>query len=157
MKKSVAILFALVAVSLLCVACKTPAGNTETPAQIAAQVCPPVQTSITALAALNGLPADAIDTLAKAAPIVDAVCGAGATVDFTSLAALNRTALPALIGIVKVSPLSPDEQNRVILDISAAQIVLTTVEAVQAAQVGGVAAPPSPKPTADPKAPASPN
>lgn len=69
--------------------------------QVAAQVCPPVQASLAALQALPTLPAATQADLALAVPLVDAVCGVGATVDVSSLQALERTALPILSSCFK--------------------------------------------------------
>jgi len=99
-----------------------PPKNIQTPAQIAAQVCPPVQATLTSLQALTNLSDTAQADLALAVPIVNAACGVGATVDASSLQALERTALPVLSDLVKVAALSPAEQD----GIMAAQIVLST-------------------------------
>jgi hypothetical protein len=107
---------------------KGPAvANAPTPAQIAAQVCPPVQTAMTGLNALVGLPAGAQKDLAAITPIVAGVCTVGATVNADNLQQLAQTALPAIVNVVKASALSAEEQNAVIVDVTAAQLILTAV------------------------------
>jgi hypothetical protein len=72
--------------------------------------------------------------------MVDAVCAAAAEVNTSSLVNLATTALPAIITIVKASPLSPDDQNRVIVDVTAAEIILdAALSAMPPAAVGGLA------------------
>ncbi|HEX7642040.1 MAG TPA: hypothetical protein VF472_07480 [Burkholderiaceae bacterium] len=100
--------------------------NVQTPAQIAAQVCPPIQATLGALQALPALPGQAQADLALAIPIVDAACGVGALADVPSLQALERTALPILSNVVKAAALSPAEQDRIL----AAQIVLSAAVAI---------------------------
>lgn len=124
-------------------ACTTPSNNDSdakssavptapTPAQIAAQVCPPVQTAMTGLNALVGLPEGAQKDLATVGPIVAAVCTVGATVNTDNLQQLAQTALPAIVNVVKASALSAEEQNAVIVDVTAAQLILTAVTQAQA-------------------------
>ena len=142
-------IFAAIASIAIVAACTTPSGQQETPAQIAAQVCPPTQAALTSLQALNGLPEGATKDLATVAPIVNAVCSASATVTTVNLQSLAQNALPTIITIVKASPLSSDDQNKIILDVTAAQII---VDAVMAAQVGGTAPIVMPAPVAAPSA-----
>jgi hypothetical protein len=128
-------------------ACTTPSGNgnadangvaanapisAQTPAQIAAQVCPPVQTAMTGLNALAGLPEGAQKDLATITPMVAAVCTVGATANIDNLQQLAQTALPAIVNVVKASALSVEEQDAIIVDVTAAQLVLTAVTQAQA-------------------------
>ena len=96
--------------------------NAQTPAQIAAQVCPPIQATLASLQALPNLSDTAQANLTLAVPIVNTACGIGATVDMSGLQALERTALPILSDLVKAAPLSPAEQDGIV----AAQLVLST-------------------------------
>lgn len=113
----------------------------QTPAQIAEQICPPLQAALTGLDMLVGLPPTVKADLDAITPIVAGVCAAGATVDVSSLQALSKTALPTLINVVKASGLAVEKQNSVILDIEAAQFVLSAI--VQAKPVAAQAAPAS--------------
>jgi hypothetical protein len=100
--------------------------NAQTPAQIAAQACPAIQATLTTLQLLPGLPADAQANLALAVPVVNAACSVGATVDLSSLQALERTALPIMLDIAKAAALSAADQDRIV----AAQIILSTAVAI---------------------------
>jgi hypothetical protein len=131
------------ALSVALSACTTPsnsdsagkdksAASVPTPAQIAAQVCPPVQTAMSGLNALVGLPAEAQKDLAIVTPIVAAVCTVGATVNTDNLQQLAQTALPAIVNVVKTSALSVEEQNAIIVDVTAAQLILTAVNQANA-------------------------
>lgn len=102
----------------------------ETPAQIAAQVCPPLQTTMTALSALVLDPKVTAD-LVIADTAVNLVCGAGAKIDLGSIQAMNASAVPVIIGAIKASPLPDGQKNMLILDVTAAQIILQG--AIQAA------------------------
>lgn len=142
--KRIALLAMLAAVALLAACTSIPAGSgagaaVQTPAQIAAQVCPPVQTALAGLNALVGLPAGAKADLDTITPLVAGVCSAGATINLASLQTLQQTALPAIINAVKASGMAVEAQNSMILDIAAAQLVLTAVTQAQ----GNVTAPAS--------------
>ncbi|HSY30248.1 MAG TPA: hypothetical protein VK832_22225 [Burkholderiaceae bacterium] len=130
MKISIITLSALTAAVFLS-AC-TSTGNTtspatQTPAQVAAQICPPIQTALSGLNALTGLPAGAKADLDTVTPLVAGVCATGESVNLASLQSLQQTALPAIINAVKASGMAVEQQNSVILDITAAQVVLTAV------------------------------
>lgn len=116
-------------------------GTVKTPAQIASQVCPPVQTAITSLQAVVGLSDDAKAKLADAAPIVAAVCSAGSSVNVADLKSLGATALPAVMAVVNASPLSDQDKTKIGIDLTVAQIVLSSVlAALPAAAVPASAA-----------------
>ena len=93
----------------------------QTPAQIAAQVCPPIQATLDTLQMLPGLPGDTEANLALAIPIVNGVCSAGATINLSSLRTLEGTALPILSDVAKAAALSSADQERIL----AAQLVLS--------------------------------
>ncbi len=109
----------------------TAAPAMQTPAQVAAQICPPIQTALSGLNALAGLPLGAKADLDAVTPLVTGVCAAGETVNPASLQTLQQTALPAIINAVKASGMAVEQQNSVILDITAAQLVLTAVTQAQ--------------------------
>src|SRR5471032_699020 len=104
--------------------CATGPAPHPTPAQIVAQVCPAAQLTMASLTALEDLPAAARADLAKAAPVVGAVCAPGATVDLSSLQALASTALPALFRIVDAAGLTPADHDKIVLELTVGQIAL---------------------------------
>jgi hypothetical protein len=124
--------FALLSLAMFA-GCQTPTGARQTPAQIAAQVCPPTTAAITALQGLQGLDATAINDLAKAAPVVDAVCAVGATITITNLQTLAQTGFPALVAIANASPLPAQQKNNVVLGLTATQIIFDAVLAADPA------------------------
>lgn len=136
MKKHILALFA---VAVLAACGTTPATGTsaQSTQQIAAQVCPPVETALTGLQSLVGLPIETMAAINTAIPIVNGVCAAGATVDLASLQTFNQTALPALLSAVKASSMSAEQQNAIVLDITAAKLIIGAfIQAQQAPQSG---------------------
>ncbi|VVE13275.1 hypothetical protein PCA20602_02749 [Pandoraea capi] len=121
--------------SLALGACSTTGQSVQTPAQVAARVCPPVQIAITSLGQINGLSDAALRALDDAQPVVSAVCAAGATADAVNLQVLATTGLPAIIAVVKASPLSAQDQDRIIIGVTTAQILLTAAIAAWPADV----------------------
>jgi hypothetical protein len=133
--KHVKIMSALT-VALLISACATPgdAGTgastsaaAQIPAEVVAKVCPPLQTALSGLNALVGLPASARADLDAVTPIIAGVCAAGATINLANLQTLQQTALPTIANTIKASGMAAEQQNSLILDITAAQIVLSTL------------------------------
>ena len=59
-----------------------------------------------------------------AIPIVNGVCAADATVNLTNLQTLQQTALPALLSAIKASAMSAEQQNAVVVDITAAKLLI---------------------------------
>lgn len=119
----------LIAVAFALTACASaPAGQAiQTPAEVAARVCPPVQIALVSLQGLVGLPIDVQANLAAAVPVVAVVCNSTATINSVDLKALADQALPIILQVVKISGMEADKQNEIVLGISAAQIVLATV------------------------------
>lgn len=105
----------------------SPAG--KSPAQIAAQVCPPLQATLTSLQGLILAPSAMAD-IALASTAVNTVCALGSTVNLANLQTIVATALPALVTVVKASPLTVAQQNAIILDLSVAQIIISGALAV---------------------------
>lgn len=99
----------------------------KTPAQVAAQVCPAAQAAISSLQLVNGLSTDAQLKLADTAPVVAAVCAAGATVHAVDLKTLAANGLPVILKVVNASPLDDDIKTRIGLDLTVAQVVLSSV------------------------------
>lgn len=127
MKKALLSILGIVLVMATAIACTATGGLVQqTPAQVAAQVCPPVNSGIDALQSMQAsLSATAQKDLTTAEPIVTAVCAAGATVTSTSLRALAKTALPAISTIVQATNLP--NKNDVVLALGIAQGVLNAV------------------------------
>lgn len=139
--KSLVMLLAAGLVALVAGCAST--GTVKTPAQVAMQVCPPTQAAITSLQMLVGLSDDAKAKLADAAPVVNAVCTAGATVSVTDLKSFATTALPAVLVVVNASPMADDLKTKIGLDLTVAQIVLSAVIASLPADVPATGATPS--------------
>ncbi|OXS92610.1 hypothetical protein [Pandoraea apista] len=123
--KRFAILAACAAVlSFAVTACSTTSQSMPTPTQVAARVCPPVEVAITSLQQVSGMSDAALHALADAQPVVSAVCAAGSTVDAVNLQTLASAGLPAIVTVVKASPLSAQDQDRIVLGVTTAQILL---------------------------------
>ncbi|AVF41489.1 hypothetical protein AL486_18650 [Pandoraea apista] len=123
--KRFAILAACAAVlSFAVTACSTTSQSVPTPTQVAARVCPPVEVAITSLQQVSGMSDAALHALADAQPVVSAVCAAGSTVDAVNLQTLASAGLPAIVTVVKASPLSVQDQDRIVLGVTTAQILL---------------------------------
>ena len=122
MKKSLLLAVAVLALS----ACGTlsPTGA-KTPAQIANQVCPVVQPTLVALQSLVGLAPNVEADLVVANTVVGTVCAVGAQVTAGNLQALVGQAFPALVAAVQSSPLPATQKNQIVLDLSAAQIIVS--------------------------------
>ncbi|EON14858.1 hypothetical protein [Pandoraea sp. SD6-2] len=124
--KRFAIVAACAAVlSFALAACSTTGQAVQTPAQVAARVCPPVEVAITSLQQVSGMSDAALHALADAQPVVNAVCAAGSTVDAVNLQTLASAGLPAIITVAKASPLSVQDQDRIVIGVTTAQILLT--------------------------------
>lgn len=98
-----------------------------TPAQVANQICPPVQAALTVLSVPGVLDPKLGAELAVATPIIDGVCTASATVNVNDLHSLASTALPAVLQVVQVSTLSPQAKQDATIGIAAAQSALAQV------------------------------
>ncbi len=105
-------------------ACSTTAQSVPSPSQVAARVCPPVEVAIASLQQVSGMSNGALQSLADAQPVVSAVCAAGSTVDAVNLQTLASAGLPAIVTVVKASPLSAQDQDRIVLGVTTAQILL---------------------------------
>jgi len=105
----------------------TPGAPAQTPAQIAARVCPPITAGLVSLQAIPQLSASDLAGIAKVSPMVDLVCSSSATVNITNLQTLGNTGFPAVIAVVQSSGLDPDKKQRVIGDIAALQVIFDIV------------------------------
>jgi len=125
---TISALFAALLVSSGCA--NTPGAPAETPSQIAAQVCPALEAGLATLQSLPGLSTTVQTDLNKVVPAVNAVCAIGASVTNTSLQSLVQTTLPAIVSVIKESPLDVKDQNNSILVITGVQVILTTALAL---------------------------
>jgi len=102
-------------------------GPAPTPAQIVDQFCPSAQTLIIELQAMPTLPQKDQDNLAKAAPIVAAVCSAGATVSVASLQDFAKSTLPTILTMINGSSLPDADKTRVTILLLTAQVAIGAV------------------------------
>lgn len=90
----------------------------QTPAQVAAKVCPLLQSEIGTLSQAGVFTGGAAVTLnEKIAPGVDAACAAGATVTVANVQSISSAVAPLLITVVKESGLSQSDQVTAVLAI----------------------------------------
>ncbi|MBN9116439.1 MAG: hypothetical protein J0I36_14510 [Pandoraea sp.] len=144
--KRFAILAACAAMlSFVLAACSTTGQTVPTPAQVAARVCPPVEVALASLQQVNGMSDTALHALSNAQPVVNAVCASGSTVDAVNLQTLASAGLPAIITVAKASPLSAQDQDRIVLGVTSAQILLTAAIAAWPADIPTGASEPTAK------------
>lgn len=121
---------------LILVACTTPASTgaaanppvQQSPAQVAAQVCPPLQVAIAGLQTDVGLPQGALHDLALAAPQVQSLCTSAALATAGDAAALENLAFNVVL------PIAQAQNPKLAADLLAVQIILSVVQAAQAGQ-----------------------
>lgn len=90
----------------------------QTPAQVAAKVCPLLKSEIGTLSQAGVFTGGAAVTLnEKIAPGIDAACAAGATVTVANVQSISTTVAPLLVSIVKASGLSQSDQVTAVLAI----------------------------------------
>lgn len=143
MKKALSALLFVVAAFVM-TACAT--APHQTPAQVAAQVCPQLQAVNAAVADTPGIlaPADAAH-LAKATPYVDKVCSAAtAAPTKPDLKALASTAVPILLDVLGASGLPEIDKVRISFGVNLAKSLIAQQLAEEAAEASvPVAAPPA--------------
>ena len=133
MKKLIAI--GAAACAIILAACAAPAGQPQTlptPDQVVAQVCPSAQAVLEVLKTPGAVDAEVADKIAKAAPMIDAVCAEGAKVTDIDLRTLAKDGLPAVLKIVQASPLSDKDKQAAVLGIALAQAALAPFLAANA-------------------------
>jgi hypothetical protein len=113
-----------------------PQAPHQTPAQIAAVVCPGAKTALNTVILSGVFTGGALDTLDKQVqPDLDAVCVAGAAVTTADLDNLANVAFPLVLSIVNASGLSADDKKYAALGVTVAQGAIQTALALQAAPV----------------------
>ncbi|MBV8633315.1 MAG: hypothetical protein JO002_02390 [Burkholderiaceae bacterium] len=100
----------------------------QTPAQVAAQICPPLQVALAGLRADIGLPQGALHDLALAAPQVQNLCAGAALAGSNDAAALENLAFQVVL------PIAEAQDPRLGADLLALQFVLAAFQAAQAQQ-----------------------
>ncbi|CAN0620581.1 conserved exported protein of unknown function [Burkholderia multivorans] len=125
MKRFSILLAAGIAASVLLAACGTV--PKQTPAQVAANVCPLLTAELDTLSTAGLFTGGAADTLnKKITPKVDAVCAKGATVTQVNVQSISGAAVPLLIDLVKASSLSQDDRTTAILAIGTVKGLIDT-------------------------------
>jgi len=115
-------------------ACTTPVtinGTPQTPAQIAAIVCPIVNSDLAALQQLTDISASdkaAIQT--KLQPIVTAACAATGTVNISNLQSLATTGYPVAQSLIQNSSLNAADKSNALIALN---LLNGTLQAVLAA------------------------
>lgn len=147
-----------IAAALTLAACATPTTSTganqgitqQTPAQIAAQICTPLEIALTDLQADVGLPAGALRDIALAAPQVKNLCSAAQITNTNDVQALENLAFNVVL------PIAEQTNPKLAAELVAVQIVLGVVNAAQAGAVPPAISPapgPAPAETTVPVAP----
>jgi hypothetical protein len=135
--KKIMLLAAGVALSIALAACSSV--PQQTPAQIAATVCPGVQSELALLSASGVFTGGAAATLAnQIQPDVAAVCASGATVTSVNLQTLVNAALPVVVAAVNVSSLTDQQKLEATLAVGALATAVNTALQLQPAPVSTV-------------------
>ena len=122
--KRILLLAACIAMLAVLFGCAT---TPQTPAQIAARVCPLMTDEVSTLAKAGIFTGGAQDTLTqKIQPAVDKVCAASSAVTQVSLQSLSKEAAPLLIDLVNMSNLAKDDKSKAVLVIGTAQAMIDT-------------------------------
>ncbi|VWB75778.1 hypothetical protein BLA6993_03579 [Burkholderia lata] len=116
--KRISMLLAAGVVSSVALLSACSSFSVQTPAQVAAKVCPLLQAEISTLSQAGVFTGGAAVTLnEKIAPNVDATCAAGATVTQVNVQSISSAVAPLLITVVKASGLSQSDQVTAVLAI----------------------------------------
>ncbi|VWD02560.1 putative phage lipoprotein [Burkholderia aenigmatica] len=146
MKKLMLLAAGIVASAFLVSGCQSFGSVQQSPAQIAAVLCPATNSAITQITAFNAAMAPTLPAAANAnvviektvKPIVDGTCAAGATITSTSIQALITQGIPAIAGVVAALPLAPTTQAAIQAGFAAAELAVNLVgtyeNALQAAK-----------------------
>ena len=129
--------FTLAALTAFSLAACTSTGNStaapQTPAQIAAQLCAPLEIAIAGLQADTALSTATLATLSGIAPQVQSVCAAASQATSGDVTTLENLAFNVVL------PIAQERNPQLAADLLAAKIVLTAIEQAQAAQSGSAA------------------
>lgn len=123
-----AVLFA----SALFAGCATT--GAQSPAQVAATICPALQSEISLLSASGVFTGGAQATLVnQVTPDVAGVCAAGVTVTTVTMQTLVNATLPVIVTAINASPMLAAQKNEAILAIGAFSMAINTALSLQAA------------------------
>lgn len=139
--KKLMLLAAGIAASVLFAGCQSLGSVQQSPAQIAAVLCPATNSAITQITAFNAAMAPTLPAAASAnatiemtvKPIVNGVCAAGATITSTSVQALITQGIPAIAGVVAALPLPPTTQAAIQAGFAAAELAANLVGTYESA------------------------
>ena len=111
---------------LLLAGCQTAPGK-PTPAEVAAQVCPPLEATILVLRNSPAISAESQAAIASGEPLVKALCAPGAIADATGLLDVVDRMIPVLTTAVATSDFPDQDKNNILLDIALIKIALGSV------------------------------
>ncbi|KVF49498.1 hypothetical protein [Burkholderia cenocepacia] len=146
MKKLMLLAAGIAASASILAGCQSLGTVQQSPAQIAAVLCPATNSAITQITAFNAAMAPTLPSAANAnvviektvKPIVAGACAAGATITSTSVQALVTQGIPAIAGVVAALPLAPTTQAAIQAGFAAAELAVNLVgtyeNALQAAK-----------------------
>lgn len=137
MKMLITFFAGLMLLGLLAACSTVPAvSTTQTPAQVAAQVCPQLQAVHDAFVATPGLlTQEEQDKLASAEPIVARVCAvATATPSKPDLKAIAGIAVPVLLDVVQASTLPGQTKLQITLGVNLAKSLIAQQLAEEATE-----------------------
>lgn len=118
-------LFAAMLLVMAVAACQTVPQQPPDPADVAAAICPPLQTALSVLAAPGLL--DPAAEVAVAVPLVAAVCAAGQSVLLADLHSLAAAGLPALAKVAQSVPIDDGDRRAVIISLAVAQAAIAAI------------------------------
>jgi len=159
MKKLMPLAAGIAASAFLVSGCQSLGTVQQSPAQVAAVLCPATNSAITQITAFNAAMAPTLPSAANAnvviektvKPIVAGACAAGATITSTSVQELITQGIPAIAGIVAALPLAPTTQAAIQAGFAAAELAVNLVgtyeNALQAAKTSTVIPPAAPATT----------
>ncbi|WP_175777649.1 hypothetical protein [Burkholderia anthina] len=135
------LLAAGIAASVMFTGCQSLGSVQQSPAQIAAVLCPATNSAITQITAFNAAMAPTLPAAASAnaaiektvKPIVNGTCAAGATITSTSVQALITQGIPAIAGVVAALPLPPTTQAAIQAGFAAAELAANLVGTYESA------------------------
>ena len=113
----------------------------QTPAQVAAQVCPSLQAINTTLAVPGVIGVNDQANLAKVAPVVAKVCTDAQSASAIDVQALASKAVPVLLQLINAAPLAADQKTQFTVGITLVQAALAPAiaqwQAAEAAEASG--------------------
>lgn len=126
---------ALTAVCVTFAGCASTGATQKTPSQIAALVCPSLETGLTTLQTDGVFTGVAANTLSvQIEPDVTAVCAAGASVTTASLQTLANATFPVVLTAISNSSLPASEKSKDTSIITAVQLALNIALGIAATQ-----------------------